>query len=239
MPRQAQSTYVRNLVDEVVAHLREHADPANAAPMAAYMKTTMPFYGVKAPERRAFEKRLKKEFAPADREAYEAAIRALWRRPHREEKYMAVAMASMFRQFHTPEVLPLCEKLIREGAWWDFVDEVAGNVVAPTQRRYRAEVRPVMDRWIEDDDMWIRRAAILSQLKLKADTDADQLADYCRRCLHEKEFFIRKAIGWALRDYSYTNPEFVRSFVETHRDRLSGLSIREALKALERMASAQ
>ena len=133
---------------------------------------------------------------------------------------------------HTTASLPLIERMIREGAWWDFVDEIASNVIGGMLKRQPENMWPVLDRYIEDDDMWIRRTAILAQLKFKQETDFEKLASYCEACMDEKEFFIRKAIGWSLREYAKREPGKVKAFVAKHEQRLSGLSKREALKNL-------
>lgn len=119
-----------------------------------------------------------------------------------------------------------------EGAWWDLVDDVAANLVGALLLGHRAAMRPVMEAWVDDDDMWRRRTAILSQLRHRDQTDAEMLFDFCRRRAHETEFFIRKAIGWALREYSKTDPGAVAAFLRRHGDELSGLSRREAAKHL-------
>jgi 3-methyladenine DNA glycosylase AlkD len=229
---------LRNSADQlaafVTAQLRAKANADNAGPMAAYMKTSMPFYGVKKPDRVPIHQQMKKRFAPANRREYEAGVRALWRLPHREEKYAAIAFARQSDAFITVDSLPLYERLIREGAWWDLVDDVAVNLAGRAQSKQRHLVRPVMRRWIDDEDLWIRRTALLSQNGHKEKTDQRQLFRHCLQRAGEKEFFIRKAIGWALRDYSYTAPEAVRNFLLAHRERLSGLSFREAAKQLTR-----
>ncbi len=220
------------MVEGVQGELAARANPEHAAAMAAYMKTTMPFYGVKRPGWRPIERALKREWAPADRGAYEAAVLALWGLPHREEKYLAIAYAQTFTAFVVPASMPLFERLVREGAWWDLVDGVASHLVGGAYAADRGAVRPSLDRWIEDPDMWIRRTAIICQLRHKAATDEAQLFDYCLRRAHEREFFIRKAIGWALRQYAKTAPEAVLGFLARHREALSGLSYREAARPL-------
>jgi 3-methyladenine DNA glycosylase AlkD len=228
------STSSDQLIAFVSAQFRGLADPAIAGPMAAYMKTSMPFYGIRKPERVPVHREMKKRFAPASRREYEAGVRALWRLPHREEKYAAVVFARQSDPFITVEALPLYERLIREGAWWDLVDEVATRLVGRALFKQRAKVRPVMRRWIDDESLWIRRTALLSQVGHKNETDARQLFGHCLRRAGETEFFIRKAIGWALRDYSYAAPEAVRDFLLANRARLSGLSFREGARQLVR-----
>jgi 3-methyladenine DNA glycosylase AlkD len=222
------------LVREAVTALSAVADPTKAAAMAAYMKTDMPFYGLQAPQRHALAKRLAKQFRPASQADYARAVRALWRLPHREEKYVAISIARLWSDFVTAESIELYEQLVREGQWWDLVDDVAIHLVGRVWRDERRVTQRLMDTWIDDDNLWIRRTALLGQNTHRADTDEKRLFRYCMRRADESEFFIRKAIGWALREYSYAAAARVRAFVEVQRPRLSGLSYREAIKALVR-----
>ena len=216
------------------AELEAVRDPEDAVAMAAYMKTDMPFYGAKRPAWKPVERALVQAWKPADADEYERRVLAIWALPHREEKYLAIQYATRFRAHIRPASLLLYERLVREGAWWDLVDPVAAWLVGGAYLAERDAVAPVMDRWIDDDDLWIRRTAILAQLKHKAETDADRLFRYCLRRADEKEFFIRKAIGWALREYAKTAPEAVKAFLVEHRGALSGLSYREGAKGLVR-----
>jgi 3-methyladenine DNA glycosylase AlkD len=225
---------VNDLVALARRELAARADPERATQMAAYMKTEMPFYGVQKRPRTEVERAVRKAFEPADRDEYERAVLALWRLSHREEKYLAISLATAWKQFIVPESLPLYERLIREGAWWDFVDDVAIRLVGRVWLDERERVTPLMDHWIDDDDPWIRRTAIIGQNKHREATDWARLSRYCLARAGETEFFIRKAIGWALREYSYAAPDRVADFLRQHHDRLSGLSRREAAKALAR-----
>jgi 3-methyladenine DNA glycosylase AlkD len=202
--------------------------------MAAYMRTSDPFFGVGTPERRTLLKVLVAAHAPLAQSEYQAQVLALWGIPQREGKYMAVDWATRFKPYLCPQALPLFERLIREGAWWDTVDAVATHLIGGLLLNQRDLMRPVLDQWIEDDCLWIRRTALLAHLKHKVETDEDQLFTHCLKLSAEKEFFIRKAIGWALREYSKTRPEAVRRFLIQHRELFSGLTYREAMKAMAR-----
>ncbi len=219
------------ILDFVVTRLQAQADPERAPAMAAYMKTDMPFFGVAAAPRRKVGSAAVKAFRPTDRADYEAKVRALWGHTHRETKYVAVQFAAQKRWIDVAS-LPLYRQLVVEGAWWDFVDEVAARLVGGALANAPAAVFPVLDRWIDDDVMWLRRTAILAQLKMKERTDAERLFRYCRARMHETEFFVRKAIGWALRQYAYVDPDAVRAFVDAEKGNLSGLTYREATKHL-------
>jgi 3-methyladenine DNA glycosylase AlkD len=212
------------------AALAAVADPSKANGMQAYMKTEMPFFGVQKAARTGILRDVVRDYPPRDRAEYEEMIVALWQLPHREEKYLALGVARHFEEHVTPEALPLYRRLIVEGAWWDLVDEVATHLICDLVIAYPVEVWPTVDTWIDDDDMWLRRTAIICQVGAKEDTDATRLFRFCEARAFEKEFFIRKAIGWALRQHARIDPGGVARFVITHRDQLSGLTYREATK---------
>ncbi len=203
--------------------------------MQAYMKTEMPFYGVQTPARSQILRELARDFPPGDRDDYEALVLGLWNLPHREEKYLALGVAGHFRDFVDTASLPLYHRLIVEGAWWDIVDEVATHLVGHLVVHHPAEAWPEVDSWINDADMWLRRSAIICQVGAKEKTDTTRLLAFCEARLEEKEFFIRKAIGWALRQHARIDPELIARFVEKYRDRLSGLSYREATKHIQHL----
>jgi 3-methyladenine DNA glycosylase AlkD len=225
---------IDRLVRFVRKELRAAADPPQAVVMARYMKTTTPFLGVQQPARKPIYREMKRRFSPANRREYEAAVLALWGLPHREEKYAAIELARQHVDSITLDSLPLYERMIREGAWWDLVDDPAAHLVGRVLLAERRPAKRILDRWIDDPDLWIRRTAILAQLRHKDQADAACLFRYCLRRAHETEFFIRKAIGWALRQYSYTDPDAVKTFLLKNRERLSGLSYREGAKRLIR-----
>lgn len=212
--------------------LRVHAEPARIPQMQAYLKTDQPFLGVMADGRVEVVREVDARFPAADVHENESQVAALWREPEREMQYVAVGLARRRRKVVGVASLGLYERMIREGAWWDLVDEIAMHLVGVAGLAEPDTIRTAMDAWIVDPDMWIRRTAIIFQNRHKAKTDEARLFRFCLASAHEKEFFIRKAIGWALRDYAKTSPEAVREFVEEHRERLSGLSIREATKHL-------
>jgi 3-methyladenine DNA glycosylase AlkD len=223
-------------ISDVVAYVQSAlvalANPEKAVGMAAYMKTDMPFYGVQKPARVGILRELVARFPVEDRAGYERSVLELWTLPHREEKYLAIGVARHHERFVMVESLPLYRRLIVEGAWWDFVDEVAMRLVGAVLLSDRTTVTPTIRSWGADEDMWLRRSAIISQVAHKSATDQELLFELCERMAHEREFFIRKAIGWALREHSKTYPEAVWGFALGHRDVLSGLSFREATKHL-------
>ena len=216
----------------LATELAQVADPQRAADMAAYMKTDMPFYGVARPEMMKIYREMRRRFPVASRGEYLSAVRVMWAQPHREEKYCAIRMAVDHPAYVTIGSVPLYRRMIVEGAWWDFVDEIAARLIGKVLLDDRERMQPKLDQWIDDPNMWIRRTAILAQLGHKDHTDRDRLFAYCLKRADEKEFFIRKAIGWALREYAKTEPDVVRAFALENRERLSGLSFREATKHL-------
>jgi len=221
---------IPGMVALVQTSLLEQANPEKAEGMQAYMKTDMPFYGVQKPARTVILRRLRKECAPVDHSEYLAMSTALWELPHREEKYLALGVATAFPRFMDPDSLPLYRRFIVEGAWWDFVDETATHMIRELVLDHPDDMWPVVDRWNDDEDMWLRRTSILCQIGAKDRTDTERLFRYCIARMGEKEFFIRKAIGWALREHAKTDPVGIADFVTRHRQDLSRLSYREATK---------
>lgn len=202
--------------------------------MQRYMKSAMPFHGVPAPVAKQVFSTVLARHRLTGREAWETTVRALWAEAtHREERYAALALAGhrLYRVHQIPPTLDLYRELVLTGAWWDLVDDIASHKVGPIVRSHSA-VRLTILEWARAEDMWLRRAAIICQLGAKGDTDTDLLAACLEPNLADREFFIRKAIGWALRQHAWTDPAWVRDYVEQHDDRLSPLSRREAVKHL-------
>lgn len=199
------------------------------------MKSALPYYGVTSPELKALLRPLLTSFRPTTREKWDETVRTLWDgATHREERYAAIAFAQHpgAGKWRDPDALALFEHLISTGAWWDLVDVVAGDLVGPVLLTYRRKTTPLMREWATGDDLWLRRAAVLSQLKHAAETDLDLLSYVIEANVDDTSFWLRKAIGWALRQYGRTDPEWVRREVDLLGPRLAGLSRREALKHL-------
>jgi 3-methyladenine DNA glycosylase AlkD len=213
--------------------LRRIADPQKAPMMQAYMKSAMPYHGVSAPLLRACYKQLFRDTEFTTREIWRACVLELWRGArYREERYAAIALTGERRAtaFQTPQVMPLYEEIIVDGAWWDFVDDVASHRVGSILRDYPGPMRKKMLAWSKSGDLWKRRTSIICQLGFKQQTDLDLLYACIDPSLDSKEFFLRKAIGWALRQHAWIDPGEVKRYVRRNKDRLSPLSIREALK---------
>ena len=200
--------------------------------MQAYMKSTMPYYGINSPQVKAICKKVFEEHPFRTCGEWRAAILELWRGAHyREERYAAIRLVSLkrHRECWSPHLMPMLEEMIVSGAWWDYVDEIA-HVVGDLLHSHRKEMRPVMRAWSTDPNLWKRRVSIICQISFKRDTDLDLLYANIEPNLADRDFFIRKAIGWALRAYAWTDPKEIARYVREHEAELSGLSRREALK---------
>jgi 3-methyladenine DNA glycosylase AlkD len=217
--------------------LKAAGDPKRAKAQQAYMKSAMPYAGVPMSDVRSIARDVLGELEFDNAAHWMETIRALWRAAQvREERYAAIALARSprHRALRTPAALPLYEELIVTGAWWDFVDEIASHLVGELLTRYPKPLRKTLTAWSRDDDLWKRRTAIIAQLGFKGATDAALLFRWIEPSLSSNEFFLRKAIGWALREYSKSAPDVVRRYVAERVDMLSPLSRREALKVIER-----
>ena len=230
MPSQPQT----ELVAAVAAVLAERADPSRAASQQQYMKSAMPFFGLTSPQLKEALRPLLREPALAmqSREQWSATVRALWEgATHREQWYAAIALARhrRYRAWVDSDAMPLWERLIRTGAWWDVVDDIATHLVRDTVLVHPSVEGLRMREWAAADSPWVRRAAIICQVGAGPRVDQALLADVIEPNIEDRDFFSRKAIGWALRDHARHDADWVRAFVAAHPE-LSGLSRREALK---------
>jgi 3-methyladenine DNA glycosylase AlkD len=230
MPRQSpESALLQSIRRALVAA----ADPRRAPAMQAYMKSTMPYHGVPMPLVRSICKELFATLPLATRAAWEREVRGLWNGSRfREERYTAIALTGVryAHTYQTPEAMPLYEMMIVSGAWWDVVDELATNRVGPILRAHPKVLEPMMRLWSKGDDMWKRRTSIICQVRSRDKTNVELLYACIEPSIASKEFFLRKAIGWALREYAKSSPRDVAAYVKKNASRLSGLSKREALK---------
>ena len=207
-------------------------DPVRAPVMQAYMKSVMPYHGVPTPLLRRVCKTTFADVQFSTASHWRSQVLDIWRNASfREERYAALYLAGdkRGRPFQTPSAMKVYEELIVTGAWWDYVDELAHRV-GDLLLSWPAEVCPALLTWTRSDDRWLRRASIICQLGTRDRADVELLTTAIESAISDSDFFLRKAIGWALRDYARTDPAWVRSFAETHE--LSPLSRREALKHL-------
>jgi 3-methyladenine DNA glycosylase AlkD len=225
-------TFALDALRRLTSVFESNRDPARARPMAAYMRDRFPFLGIPTPQRRRITREALKGIGrPSEAELGELAGH-LWEMAEREYQYTGVDILIANVRVCGPGFLATARALITTKSWWDTVDALASRVVGPLVVANPGLIE-TMDRWIESENVWLTRTAILHQLGFKKRTDCRRLFDYCLRRSSDTEFFIRKAIGWALREYSKTDAEAVRTFVETHESQLSGLSRREALLWLD------
>jgi 3-methyladenine DNA glycosylase AlkD len=225
-----------DLVDRLLGELRRRADPERAAPMRAYMRDQFPFLGVAAPGQRAAWRAATHDGPRRLPEAVVAdAAAALWSQPEREPQYLGCTLVNRHAASSsaTPGFLAVVERLLTTKPWWDTVDALAIHAAGDLVRRH-PELRRDMERWLHGEDLWLARAALLHMNRWRAATDRDWLFAACLARATDTDFFIRKAIGWALREHSKVDEAAVVGFVRDHQDELSGLSRREALVWLER-----
>ncbi|GHE47723.1 hypothetical protein GCM10018785_16650 [Streptomyces longispororuber] len=223
------SSLADTLVDRLTTTFAEAADPARAAEMRAYMKDVAPFLGLASPVRRDLARTvLAGTPRPGEADCAAIALRC-WELPEREYHYFAVDYLRRHVRHCSSDFLPVARHLVTTVPWWDTVDALAAHVVGGLVAA-DAKLAATMDQWSTDDDLWLVRTALLHQLRFRRATDEERLFGYCARQAGHPDFFVRKAVGWCLREYAKTAPDAVRDFVRRHRESLSPLSVREALR---------
>ena len=204
--------------------------------MQAYMKSAMPFHGVAAPPLHALVRELAGELRFDEAAPWRAVMRQVWDDAgFREERYVVIGLcrSRAARPFQTPSTLSLYGHMVTTGAWWDTVDEIAVHLVGPILRSHPGPTAARLRDWSRSSDLWRRRTSILAQVAGHGSTDHRLLADCIAPSLGSREFFLRKAIGWALRSEGYRDPTWVATYVRAHADALSPLSRREALRHID------
>jgi 3-methyladenine DNA glycosylase AlkD len=228
-----------SLAPALRAALQQAAQPARAPAMQAYMKSAMPFLGVDAPVRRRTVAQVVRGHESASSAALAGELLTLWREArHREERYAALDLLRLprHRKLVDSTLLPALTELLQTDPWWDFNDELSGQALPLVLQREPAVMKPLLRQWARGEHLWLRRAAMLTQRNAGAACDAVLLYDCILPSLAPSplagEFFIRKGMGWALRQRGYTAPDEVRAFCAGYAGRLSALTLREALRAL-------
>lgn len=211
-------TFESNLEDEL------------AIGMKKYMRDKFDYLGIKSPTRAELLKPFFPEFKKLDEKEWMLVVEQLWNQKFREFQYAAMELCSKKTKAFEPDHLPFLEKMITEKSWWDTVDMVASNLIGEYFKKYPEKIPAAIARWTKTDNFWLHRTCIIFQLKYGSKTDQKLLFDLCSKYAGESEFFMRKAIGWALRQYSKFNPPAVSSFLK--KQPLSPLSVREASKYL-------
>jgi 3-methyladenine DNA glycosylase AlkD len=222
------NTYIKPLI----ALFKQNADPSQAPAMKKYMRDQFEYLGIKTPQSAALQKEFYTGHGLPDVSELDSILRDLWSLPQREFQYLAVGLMGKLNKGLPPEFVDTMEYLITTKSWWDTVDSIAAGTVGVHFKRYPAIKKKYLVRWRKSDDFWLRRTTILFQLNYKQETDFDLLCELINENLGSKEFFINKAIGWALRQYARTDPKAVKKFVGETKD-LNPLSRREAMKHLE------
>ena len=228
--------YATSIQKKLRQQLKMGADPQRAEQQQRYMKSSIPFAGLTAPILRKTCRSIYAEFPPPSKEDWIQAMQTLWYEAKvREEKHAAIEflnVTKLRKQWLNPEDLDWLEAIIQSGAWWDYVDAIATQHVSFLLKTFPQPITKAMYRLAQHEDVWLRRTSILSQLKFKEQTDEDLLFFAIEHSVLDNDFFARKAIGWALREYSKTKPEVVIKYIEDNHQQLSPLSKREGLKVL-------
>lgn len=228
---------MKEIIKQCRLSLSPLTDPGQAQAMRAYMKNRFEFLGIPAPERRKACVDIIRQLKTADADQLLAVATDLWACKEREYQYLAVDILARHYRRLRPEDVPALLALAQQKSWWDSVDGLAG-VLGDLLRLHLTgdrEIQKTMDAALLHEDFWVRRIALLHQLGWREKTDVDRLCRYALTLAGEDEFFIRKAIGWALRDYAWHDPAMIKTFLDQHKDQFSALTQREASKNLEKL----
>ncbi len=220
------------IVYKLDATLKAASNQEIARAQTAYMRDQFPFFGIKKPNAIKLMRAIFREHPITSEDELIECVHQLWRLPERDFQYAAYELLVFHKKLWSENLLPVLTCLITSKSWWDTVDALASNGVGLLLQKYPKLV-PVVDAWVASDNVWLRRSALIYQLRYKEKTDVVRLFRYVDMLAHEKEFFIRKAIGWALREYAKTDQEAVCTFIIARKVTLSPLSFREAAKHLE------
>ena len=207
----------------------QNANPAQAEPMKKYMRAQFEYLGIKSPQVTVLLREHIHVYGLPPLDKLDVISRELWSLPQREFQYTAMTLAGKLEKKVEPEFITTIEYLITTKSWWDTVDVLASHAVGTQFKRFPAVKEKYLKKWRKSNNFWLRRTTLLFQLGYKKETDFDLLCEIIHENLGSEEFFINKAIGWALRQYAHTNPVPVKKFVKATKD-LHPLSRREALK---------
>ena len=222
---------MKNFTEKLETEFKKNANEGIANGQKAYMKNRFEFYGIKTPVRRKIQKPfLAKNNLPSE-EDLENVVKVLWNRPQREYQYFAQEFARKYVKRGGKKDIKLYEYMVTHKSWWDTVDFIAVHLIGEYFKRYPENRDVHVKKWIESGNIWLQRSAILFQLNYKENLDTEFLSFVIESLPGSKEFFINKAIGWMLRQYSKTDPEWVKDFVS--RAKLGELSRKEALRLME------
>lgn len=218
---------MHSYLQPIAQALYEKANEERARGAAAYMKNQFAFLGIPMTERRKLCKAYLKQYPLPHYEDVAVIVIELWQLPEREFQYFAIELLAYYKKIWPVEVIHIMEYCLTHKSWWDTVDFLATQGTGPYFKLYPSQIE-ITRQWNQSNNFWLQRSSLLFQLKYKTDTDTGLLSSYIKHLVGSKAFFIRKAIGWVLREYAKTNQAWVKQFVASHH--LSPLSKREALK---------
>ncbi|MDX1474658.1 MAG: DNA alkylation repair protein [Reinekea sp.] len=217
----------------IIQNLEAQADKSKVDQFQRYLKTDQPMFGVNAGPRKEILKASLREFPIQEFDEFFTFTNLLWQSPYRECQYCAIDAAVRFKKFHSMQAWPLFEHMALTAKWWDLTDGIAVNLIGSLLLANRS-LQDILDQWMRDPDLWVRRTALLAHLKHKRQTDTECLSRTILTLNIDKQFFIQKAIGWSLREYSKIDANWVLQFIDEHGDSLSNLALREGLKFLNK-----
>ena len=217
------------IISELEAAFLENASAEVAIGQAQYMKNLFPFLGIQKPLRAELQRSIFKNHPIQNEDELLTIMDHLWTKDEREYHYAACDLGEKYLKLCSQKALKTFETMIRTKSWWDTVDKIASNLFGLVLFKYPQP----LDHWVQDSCLWIRRTTLIYQLRYKEKTNTNKLFEYCKKLMHEKEFFIQKAIGWALREYSKTNPQDVKAFIMENKPKLSPLSFREGIRLIK------
>jgi 3-methyladenine DNA glycosylase AlkD len=220
---------VAETIKDISNLFSKYRDPAKAVEMKAYMKNQFAFLGIQATQRRALQRHWLRKGLIEDGLVLNGLVSDLWTMPEREYQYFAMELYHNHNK-PAPDGIRHIEEMIIHKSWWDTVDYIAVNIFGKWMQLFPEEREKIINKWLQSNNIWLQRSCILFQLKYKQQTDTTLLEKIILQCTGSKEFFINKAIGWALREYSKTNPAWVKNFCSTHP--LHNLSRKEALRLI-------
>jgi len=221
---------MHSYIKPITKLFKQSADTENAAGARAYMRNQFEYFGIKAATRQSVSKNYMKKELPAYTEL-EIIVKELWQFPEREFQYFAIDLMAAMKKQWTTDIINLIEFVLVNKSWWDTVDHAASDLTGPYFKSFPKQINKITGNWNRSDNFWLQRSSIMFQKQYKKETDTILLSKYILKHSHSTEFFIQKAIGWALREYSKTDAAWVIQFVKQHE--LSALSKREALKRIK------
>ncbi len=210
---------------------KNNASPENAIPMKKYMREQFDYFGIKSQQREEIYKAFLKEYGLPELGNLHEYVRYLWEKQQRDFQYTAMSIVDRLVIQADENLIDLLEYMIINKSWWDTVDYIAARPVGNYFIKFPKQIKPITEKWMSSGNMWLQRSALLFQLKYKKNTDEKLLYDYITRLAEHKDFFIRKAIGWTLREYSKINPKSVEKFIKSHT--LSPLSVKEGMRRID------